>query len=163
MMDPEYSVLIDRYASGYTVVESALAGMSERELDIAEADGEWTPRLVIHHLADSEMWAAMRMRRLLAEDNPWIQGYDQVAYVETLLYWERPIQSSLQAFRYARETTAELLRRLPAEAFERGGEHEETGRITVGSMLAYYAEHAHDHAAQIRRARAVAAEMGAEV
>ena len=157
MTKADITAAIERYAAGYDAVAAALVGITEGELGVAEAPGEWSPRQIVHHLADSEMWAAMRMRRLIAEASPRIPGYDQEAYVETFMYGVRPMDASLQAFRFARETTAEILRLLPPEAFERTGVHEETGAISVGSMVAYYANHAHDHADQIRRARAASA------
>src|SRR5207248_8210914 len=46
--------LIRRYRDGYRVVSEALSGITEDELDTS-ADSEWTPRQIVHHLADSEM------------------------------------------------------------------------------------------------------------
>jgi len=41
-------------------------------------DGEnWSSRQVIHHCADSETQSYARLRRLVAEPNPVIQGYDE--------------------------------------------------------------------------------------
>src|SRR5213076_2322552 len=69
--------LIDQYNDGYRVVAEALTGADEAELDARPAPGKWTAREVVHHLADSEMTAGIRLRLLLAMDNPAIQGYDQ--------------------------------------------------------------------------------------
>jgi hypothetical protein len=154
--DADLAAAIERYAAGYDAIVASLDGITAAAMDVPEAPGEWSPRQVVHHLADSEMWSALRMRRLLTEDEPRIPGYDQEAYVTAFMYGERPIDASLAAFRHARATTADILRRLPETAFARGGIHEETGPITLGSMVRYYAKHAHDHADQIRRARAVA-------
>ena len=59
------------------------------------------------------MASAIRLRRLIAEDRPVIQGYDQDEYARRL-YYQRPIQASLDVFRAARETTAQLLERMTA-------------------------------------------------
>ena len=67
-----------------------------------------------------------------------------------------PLEASLEAFRLARLTTAELLDRLDDDAWERAGDHPEHDRYTVDVWLEIYAAHAHDHAEQIRRARASA-------
>src|SRR6266566_4446879 len=61
--------LIRQYRDGYRVVTEALDGVSDEELDHS-ASGEWTPRQIAHHLADSEMMSAIRIRRLLAEPEP---------------------------------------------------------------------------------------------
>lgn len=149
----DIAAAIERYAAGYAVLADALEGIGEAELDTPEAPGEWTPRQIVHHLADGETWVAMRIRRILAEDEPTFPGYDQARYFETL-FPDRPIEAALGLFRYARETTTEVLRRLPAEAFERRGIHEVYGAMTIAAILDYYQGHANEHADQIRRARA---------
>jgi hypothetical protein len=147
--------LIARYQAGYDEIVAALAGITDTELDTPEAPGEWSPRQIAHHLADSEMTSAIRLRRLLAEENPLIIGYDQEEFARKLHY-DRPIEPSLLAFRYARESTAAILHALSEAEWLRGGRHNEYGSLSVEEWLIYYASHAHDHADQIRRARGVA-------
>jgi hypothetical protein len=145
--------LIERYELGYDEIVAALEGADDFHLDAREAPGEWSPREVVHHLGDSEMRSALRLRRLIAEEEPEIVGYDQEEYARRL-YYNRPIASSLAAFRYARESTAEILRLLTEEEWQRTGTHSEFDEFSVYIWLDYYANHAHDHADQIRRARA---------
>lgn len=146
------TALIRRYTEGYAAVEAALAGITPAELDNPDADG-WTARMVAHHLADSEMTSAMRLRKLIAEANPVIWGYDEELYSRSLYYDRRPVELSLLAFRAARESTAGILACLPDEAWSRAGWHTESGVYTVERWLEIYAAHGHDHADQIRRAR----------
>ena len=111
-MTPEQrKELIARYKDGYAQVRDALAGANERELDARPGPGKWSAREIVHHLADSEMTSAIRLRRVIAEDRPTIQGYDQDHYAQTLFY-DRPVANSLEAFRFARASTAEILERL---------------------------------------------------
>src|SRR5919197_1992388 len=145
--------LIERYKNGPSAVQEALEGISEAELDARPESGEWTAREVVHHLGDSEMTSAIRLRRLLAEENPTIVGYDEEEFARRLFYGERPIQSSLEAMHAARRTTAEILERLSEEQWARGGSHTESGPYGVETWLEIYAAHAHDHADQLRRAR----------
>ena len=149
----ERAVLIAQYATGYEVVAEALNGATEAELDAREAPGEWSPRQVVHHLADSEMTSAIRIRLILVEDHPLIQGYDQEEFAARLHY-ERPIETSLLAFRGARDCTTELIQRLPDEAWSRAGTHSQYGPYSAEDWLRDYAAHAPDHAEQILRARA---------
>jgi DinB superfamily len=144
--------LIAQYRDGYRTVIDALAEATDADLDRRPAPGKWTAREIVHHLADSEMTSAIRLRRLLAEDRPVINGYDQEQYARTLHY-DRPIAASLDAFRAARASTAEILERLTEEDWRREGTHSESGRYGVEDWLRIYAEHAHKHADQIRRAR----------
>src|SRR5438094_2617648 len=97
--------LIDQYKAGYEVVADALSGATDAELNAHPAPGKWSAREIVHHLADSEMTSAIRLRRLLAEDRPQIVGYDQDEYARRLHY-DRPIQSSLDALNAARRSTA---------------------------------------------------------
>jgi hypothetical protein len=145
--------LIQQYKEGPSVVADALAGITDAELDSRPAPDDWTPREVVHHLADSEMTSAIRLRRLLAEDEPIIIGYDEGEFARRLFYGQRPIQAALDAFRASRETTAEILERLTDDQWARSGAHTESGAYGVETWLDIYAAHAHDHADQIRRAR----------
>ena len=148
--------LVQQYREGYAAVVAALEGATDAELDRRPGPGKWTAREIVHHLADSEMTSAIRLRRLIAEDNPVIVGYDQEEFARRLKY-DRPIAASLAAFKAARETTAEILDLLTEAEWARTGTHSESGAYSVGTWLEIYAVHAHGHADQIRRARGVGA------
>jgi hypothetical protein len=151
MKPEERARLIKTYKEGHEAVEQALQGITPEELD-RSASGEWTPREIVHHLADSEMMSAIRIRRLLTEDDPVIHGYDEAAFAR-MLTSDRPIEPSLQAMRWARETSAQLLERMTEDDWRRVGTHTESGPYTAEKWLTIYAAHAHDHAAQIKRSR----------
>lgn len=147
--------LIAKYKDGSRLVAEALAGSTEAELDARPAPGKWSAREITHHLADSEMIAAIRLRMLLAEDEAVIRAYDQKLYAGRL-YYARPIQASLEAFRAARSSTAEILEQMTEAQWARQGTHSESGRYSPERWLEIYAQHAHTHADQIRTARAAA-------
>jgi hypothetical protein len=149
----EREALIDQYEDGFRAVSAALEEISEAELAAREAPGEWSPREIVHHLADSEMTSAVRLRLLIAQDAPTLLGYDQEAFVRQL-YCDRPIEPSLAAFAAARAATTPILRRLSEEQWRRAGMHSESGSYSVEDWLRIYSGHARDHADQIRRARA---------
>ena len=129
----EREKLIAQYRDGYATIVEALLKITDEELDARPAPGRWTVREIVHHLADSEMTAAIRLRRLLAED--------------------RPHESSLELFKSVRASTAELLERMEAADWLREGTHSESGRYTTETWLSIYAAHAHKHAEQILVAR----------
>src|SRR5687768_11939197 len=145
MDQAEREALVAQYNDGYRVIVDALAGISDEGLDAREAPGEWSPREVVHHLADSEMTSAIRLRRLIAEDRPLIVGYDEAEFAR-VLYYDRPIDDSLAAFKAARDTTAQILHRLTPAQWTREGTHSASGRFGVEEWLRIYAVHAHDHA-----------------
>ena len=140
--------LIALYRDGYRAVVDALHGASEEQLAAKPAPGKWSAREIVHHLADSEMTAAIRLRLLLATDRPTIHGYDQDRFAERLHY-DRPHEAALEAFRYARECTAQLLERLTEADWLREGTHTEAGAYGVLRWLEIYGNHAHRHARQI--------------
>ena len=153
MNDARRRELIELYRNGYQLIADALEGISEAGLDAREGPDEWSPRQVIHHLADSEMASALRIRMLVAANAAEIAGYDQDLYARELFY-DRPIEASLGAFRFARESTSQILDRMSDELWQREGTHTESGHYTATGWLEIYAEHAVEHADQIRRARA---------
>jgi len=148
----DHAALLDRFRSGYADVEAAIAGISEAELDHPAPDGGWTARQVVHHLADSEATAYVRLRRLIAEDEPLIQGYDEPEYSRRLHY-DRPIASSLAVLRAVRAASLSLLESLTPAEWDRQGTHAESGVYSVDRWLEIYANHSHDHAEQIRAAK----------
>jgi hypothetical protein len=145
--------LVAQYKDGYHAVAEALEGITEEDLDHAPAPGKWTPREIVHHLADSEMTSAIRLRLLLASDRPRILGYDQDDFAKRLHYQERSIAASLEAFKGARATTGEILDHLTEPEWQRQGTHSEIGPYSVELWLEIYGVHAHNHAQQIRAAR----------
>ena len=147
----ERKALIQRYRDGHRAVMGAFRGVSDAELD-QSASGEWTPRMIAHHLADSEMMSAIRIRRLLTEDEPLIHGYDEATFARKLTT-DRPIEPSLEAMRWARETSAQLMDRMTEDDWGKVGTHSESGSYSAEDWLKIYAAHAHDHAEQIKRAR----------
>jgi hypothetical protein len=149
----ERNELIAKYNSGYDEVLSALQDFPREQLTAHPISGKWSAREIIHHLADSESTSAIRLRRLLVEESPTIQGYDQAEFAVRLKYNEREIEPALDAFRAARATTAQLFGFMSEEDWKREGHHTESGKWGVEDWLRVYAAHAHDHAAQIKKLR----------
>jgi len=123
-------------------------------LDYAPEQGKWTIRQIVAHLADAEIVGTMRMRRVIAEDDPKLEAFDQNAWAANLDYARRKTSQTLETFRRMRGENYELLKELPEAAFDRAGIHSERGRLTLKQLLQGYAEHAENHAAQMRARRA---------
>lgn len=151
MSPEERDALVARYAAGADAFEAVLQDVTEAELDAQPADGGWSVREITHHLCDGELNAAVRLRRLIAEDEPVLPGYDEVAFSQRLFYAERSVAVSLAAMRAARASTLEILERLGPEQWARQGRHSDRGAYGVEAWLEDYAAHPHDHADQARR------------
>ena len=153
MTTPNRAELIATYKAGPEAVRAALADITEAELDHRPAPGEWTPREIVQHLADSEMVIASRFRYLLATDNPPLIGFDQDAWVARFAVPGAPIATDLALFTAVRAATGAILDRVTETEWTRYGTHSELGQITVEAWLRRTAGHAHTHAEQIRAAR----------
>lgn len=144
----ERDKLVALYRDGYRAIAEALHNATQEEMAARPAPSQWSACEIVHHLADSEMTAAVRLRMLLALDRPTIHGYDQDVFAQKLHY-DRPYEASLEAFRYARESTAQLLESLTEDEWLREGTHSEIGAFGVMKWLEIYGKHAHSHARQI--------------
>jgi hypothetical protein len=146
---------ISAYRAATEQFLSVASSVSEADLDRQppEPDG-WTPRMVIHHVADSETNSYVRLRRLLAEPmGTVIQGYDEAQWAR-VLHYDRPVGQSLAVVRAVRDSSAELLDRITPDDLARAGVHSESGPYTLADWLDTYVAHARDHAEQIRAALA---------
>ena len=157
MTSEERSKLIAQYAAGHREVEAALAGFPPASITAHPFPGKWSAREIVHHLADSESISAQRLRRLLSEQHPVFQGYDQEAWAVLLRYNLRDHAPALELFRAVRATTAQLLPQISDEDWKRAGWHTESGLYSATTWLQIYAVHAHNHAGQIVRLKAALA------
>ena len=146
--------LLERLRRGAELVAVSITGAAGSEVDYVPEPGKWSIRQIVAHLADAEIVATMRLRQILAEENPKLQAWDQEAWVKNLDYARRKPSQSLETFRRIRGENFELLKDLPEPAFERAGVHSERGPMTLRQLLQLIAEHAEGHAAQLRARRA---------
>ena len=126
--------------------------LAKEDLDKSDAEG-WTPRQVIHHVADSEAQSYARLRRLVAEPGTMIQGYDEGAWGgnSTLGYAELPIDISVSVYTAVRASSLEIIKRLTEEQLNNVGTHSESGAYTIHNWLDNYINHPRDHASQIQK------------
>ena len=153
MTTEERQQLIAQYKAAADEVSAALEGFPQDKLNAHPIEGKWSAAEIVHHLGDSETTSGLRLRRLLSEDHPLIQGYDQDVYAKELRYNEREMGPSLDLFRSTRACTAQLFDFMTDEDWRREGTHSESGSYSAEDWLKIYAAHAHNHAAQIRRLR----------
>jgi len=137
-------------------LDRRLSQVPEQALRRAEAPGKWSAADVVQHLADSELVLGYRMRMILTEDRPPIQGYDQDKWATALHYPSVPLAESRAQLRALRTANLRLFRGLgPAES-ERVGLHAERGPESLGHLLRLMAGHDLVHRRQIERVLAAA-------
>jgi len=149
----ELADLLERFRRGAEMIAVATTGAAGAELDFHPGDGQWSVRQIVCHLADAELVGADRFRRVIAEENPTLIGFDQEAWARNLDYAHRKMSAALDSFRRLRGENHELLKGQPEAAFGRIGTHSERGPMTLLDLLRTYAEHAENHARQLRDVR----------
>ncbi len=147
----ERTALIERYARGPALLKAALKKVPTEAMQWRPAPGKWSAHEVIVHCADSETNAVARIRFLLAEEQPVIQGYDQDRWARVLDYHALPVETALATVEAVRANTVPVLKRMSERDWQRVGTHTESGRYAAADWLTIYAEHLEIHTRQLER------------
>jgi hypothetical protein len=161
----ELDFLLNRFAFGVQHFDKRVVELKPDQLDMAflpDAPGEvgrWPCRVLLGHLADAEVAFAFRMRRVVGEDNPLLEPWDENAFIDNGLYGtpetpadRRPNIGAFVATIFTlRKWTHEWLRSLPAGAWTRKGLHKERGEQTLKTIVAYDTWHLEHHAVLLNR------------
>ena len=116
-MDSELNRLIDSYAEGADVLPASIAGLSPEDFAKVPIAGTWSIGQIVLHMLDSDLIAADRMKRIIAEENPTLIGFDESAFVRNLFYDKQDPFLAAEVVRNNRRLMVVILRSLPAEAF----------------------------------------------
>lgn len=145
--------LIDAYADGPRRLDAAVAGVSEQALDFTPGAEHWSIRTNVIHLVDADLVAAARLRYVLAQPGITLVSFDQGVWAGALHYESQPVAPALAMFRAVRASTAELLRRAPAEAWGYAGVNTQSGLQTVERIVEYFDQHLEGHLKTIAKRR----------
>ncbi len=154
----DVSALIARFEHGPLALEEALRAVPETDRD--SGPGTWNARQIALHIVDAEIVGAGRLRMLAAQPGALLKAYRGDTWAEKLGYKHLALEPALALFRALRQSTAEVLRGLPPEAWENKGIHEESGEVTLEDLLRAHCEHADGHLQEIT-ALALVGSLGA--
>ncbi len=135
------------------LIEEALHGLSDDELRRQPSPDQWSALEVCCHLRDYAQEEGIRVRRLVEEDEPALEAYDQEEWARERNYQgDDParVRTALRAFWGG---LAYQLEGLADEQWERGGTHSERGAVTVRSRADRQVAHAHAHLEQLTEIR----------
>src|SRR5687767_10324120 len=158
--------LIEHYAAGGEKLSLAIRGLTPEDTrwvpppDAPPELGRWSIQQVVVHTMDSELVSADRLKRMIAEENPTLIGYDESRFARPLMYAEQPAEDAAAIVDLNRKLFARVLRKLSDAAWTRAGQHNERGRITVGTYLKAVVDHLEHHVRFIHEKRAA---MGKEM
>jgi hypothetical protein len=134
---------------------AAVAGLDERQLGTPYREGGWTPRQVVHHLADAHVNGFVRFKLALTEDQPKVKTYEEDLWAQTADGRDAPVEMSLRLLAALHQRWTILLESLPEERFGRDAfSHPQRGFMTIDKAIQLYAWHGLHHAAHITGLRA---------
>jgi uncharacterized damage-inducible protein DinB len=149
----ERGTAIDEIADTPRLLRSAVANMSEAQLDTPYRPGGWTVRQLVHHVVDSHVNAYTRFRLALTEDNPRIKPYDEARWAELEDARTMPVDVSLNLLDVLHQRWVVLLRSMKSADFGRTLDHPENGPMTLDTMLNLYHWHGKHHTAHVTSLR----------
>ena len=123
---------------------------SDAELTKPGPENEWSAAFAIHHLADFEIHFASRFLRIITEENPEIQSYDESLYVDKANYSTRNVRKSIQTIEATRNQLGEILGSLSDKDFDRPTKHAEKGQIKLSDLIGYCNDHIKSHLDQVK-------------
>ena len=147
-----HQALLDTLKATPDILTGLLAGVSESQARSAKGgDENWSVVEVICHLRDAEEISLQRTTAMRDQDNPVIIGYNQETLAQERDYQNANLQTALRGFTSFREQHLAVLSEFTPDQWERGGQHNEIGSITIFSFAIHKASHDAVHCAQIAR------------
>ena len=129
---------------------AAVSGLSDEQLGTPYREGGWTPRQVVHHLADAHMNGFVRFKLALTEELPAIKTYEESLWAETVDGREAPVEISLRLLSALHQRWMVLLESLSELQFGgRAFSHPQRGLMTIDKAIQLYAWHGLHHTAHI--------------
>lgn len=147
----ERDKLILEYEKGATLLRTAWESIPEDAEKWRPAPEKWSAHEVVIHCADSETYAATRIRLLVGEKDPLIVGYDQEAWAKTFNYHAQSTDRALRTLDAVRTGTLPILRALSEADWAKEGRHTQSGPYNACDWLKSYGAHLTNHAKQIER------------
>ena len=150
MLDLSEEILKSLRASP-VILGALVAGLDDEQIRRRPAPGEWAVIEVVAHVADVDERAHTRLRRMLAEDNPFLPAFDQDALAVERGYIGMDLPEQVARYRQSRAAHLADLAGLDRRQWQRSGRHEAAGDLTVQVYEAHVASEDVDHLAQIAR------------
>lgn len=128
---------------------AAMAGWPDAKAGHRYAEGKWSVREVVGHMADTERVFAYRLLRVARNDQTPLAGFDENAWQLASGFEARPLASVVAELRAVRQASLALIHSLDAAALER--EALANGkRVTARALAWLIAGHFQHHAGILR-------------
>jgi hypothetical protein len=141
--------IIAKYAGQATKLEQLVSAISPELIVLRPEDTRWSMLEIVCHLADAELLASVRIRRIITQDRPNLWGYQQEQWATALGYRHRRIETVLARFVLLRRENAELIEDLAEEIWHQTGAHDMYGTLSLEQLIEDYLTHTAKHLDQI--------------
>jgi len=132
-----------------TTLRAELGALPERVLTAHPAPGEWCAKEIVGHLIEAERRGfAGRIRTILVEVNPTLEGWDPDEVARARKDCARPIAELLAELGEIRPQSAALVRGLHDADLARAALHPKVGRISISDILQEWVHHDRNHIKQ---------------
>ena len=156
-----FKTVLAQYADGPMLLEQALSGLNDSDLDLTLSEDSWTIRQIVHHIADGDdIWKICIKTALGNSDALFsLQWYTVKSQMEWSASWAYPcrgLASSLELYRANRRHIVDLLEHIPG-ALEKSIRFDRPGReeicITVFDVVELHVRHLTEHIESINAIR----------
>src|SRR5262245_3827010 len=135
-------------------MEELLWSFPVASVDWPPGAGRWSILEITAHLADAELLASARIRRIITQDLPEMRGYKQELWARCLAYGQQKIGTVSARFVLLRRENIGLLEMIGAEIWRLKGRHDEYGELSLRELIEDYIAHTAKHLDQMRSAAA---------
>jgi hypothetical protein len=144
-------VIAEFWDSGNRFIEIAKSAQSEK-LHKSNQNDEWSPANIIHHIADAEAHFYIRYLRVLTENLPTTEFFDEDAYPELLHYEKRDVNASIALIESIRAASISLFNNFKEEDWQRKGLTSDGNEFVLIALIKKARSHINDHANQLSAA-----------
>jgi hypothetical protein len=146
---------------GPVLLERALAGIQDSELDAPPLQGGWTIRQIVHHIVDGDDLWKIGIKVALGNEQAefsleWYWKQPQEVWADNWAYGNRSLDVSLALLKANRSHIHQLLGQVPDGWHRSVGFRKPTGeieRLPVGAIVQMQADHVVHHVKQMRAIR----------
>lgn len=143
------SELLEAYVSTPVTLRALVTRVDSALLKRQPSPDEWSIIEIVAHLADAEEMVIKRIERMLTENDPALPAYNPEDLAGARGYRTRDLNEELDRFTAVRTSLTARLGDIDDDGWQRTGQHEEVGEITVQDMTAHMVAHDAIHLAQI--------------
>lgn len=133
------------------ILRDTIKEMTEEQLEQSYREEGWSARQIIHHMADNDMNAYIRLKRALTEDEPLAASYREDLWAELNDYSDTPIETSIVLMECIHMRMMNLIRGLEEEDYAKMLTTAVLGKITVDTAIQRFIWHNHHHISHLKQ------------